>query len=466
MTVRLKLDNWLKIYDAPQGLRDHFMQKLQMANPTWVENHRMGRWNRNTPRTLTFYQKAGGNGLWVPRGCARQVVLYCRNEDIPYALEDRRRRLDEIQFAFKGHLRTEQKRAVDKMLSKEFGTLCAPTGGGKTVMALNMIAQRRQPALIVVHTKALAHQWIARIGQFLNLEPPAVGLIGAGQKRFDGCAVTVALVQSLYRCADDVVPHIGFVIVDECHRIPSRTFTDAVAEFDAHYMLGITATPMRRDKLSKLIFWHLGDLHHEIQKAALLETGDVLDVEVVWRVTDFEPYHDAVQEYSQMLSELTADDARNHQIAADIAQVAETASGVCLVLSDRKRHCHVLQSILTHRYHLDTVLLTGDLSETQRQQVMTDLDQNRSRILIATGQLVGEGFDYRALTTLFITTPIRFQGRLIQYLGRVLRPAPGKDKATVYDYVDMRVGPLLSAAKSRHRVYQQESASEIPFLTI
>ena len=204
------------------------------------------------------------------------------------------------------------------MLKKEFGTLSAPTGSGKTVMALHMIAQRRQPSLIIVHTKDLALQWIDRIHSFLNIPTDEIGLIGSGRKRL-GTRLTVALVQSLYKTAAEVYKQIGFLVVDECHRAPSRTFTEAVTAFDARYMLGLSATPWRRDRLSKLIYWHLGDVHHEIDKGQLVADGHILDIDVVLRCTDFKPYYDPVNEYSKMLSELTGNDERNRLIVDDIA---------------------------------------------------------------------------------------------------------------------------------------------------
>ena len=100
-------------------------------------------------------------------------------------------------------------------------------------------------------------------------------------------------------------------------------------------------------------------------------------------------------------------------------------------------------------------MLTGDLPTPKRQEVVAALNAGRVKVLVATGQLIGEGFDCRQLSTLFLATPIKFNGRLIQYLGRVLRPVPGKDKATVYDYVDP-VGVLENAARARQRVYGQD----------
>ncbi len=102
----------------------------------------------------------------------------------------------------------------------------------------------------------------------------------------------MALVQTLYKCTPHVSPYIGYLIVDECHRTPARTFTEAVSAFDCKYITGLSATPWRRDKLSKLIFWYVGDVVHEVKKEDLIETGDVLRAEVITRETGFRPDSD------------------------------------------------------------------------------------------------------------------------------------------------------------------------------
>jgi len=450
--LEITIDRFLRLNHTPQALLTALAERFQMVNPKWLENHRMGRWNRGTKKVLRFYHRYGKDGIRIPRGYARQLLLSLKRDNLGYRLNDRRRLLPKVDFQFSGTLKSFQSTAVDQMNKKDFGTLSAPTGSGKTVMGLALIARRRQPTVIVVHTKDLAFQWIERIEQFLGIPSDRVGLIGAGKKKI-GNRITVALVQTLYRCTDDIAPKTGHIVVDECHRTPSRTFTEAVTAFDSHYMLGLSATPWRRDKLSKLIFWHLGDVHHEVDKQVLEARGDILKADVIVRITAFTPYFDPVNDYSRMLSELTSDDERNRLIADDVAKEVQSGKGVCLVLSDRKKHCETLQGILRFKFGVHAELLTGDVKDEDRRQVLERLQQGKVRVLIATGQLIGEGFDCPDLATLFMATPIRFSGRVMQYLGRILRPARGKVHARVYDYVDERVPPLVSAAKARQRVY-------------
>jgi superfamily II DNA or RNA helicase len=451
-SVVITLSNYLKAKNLPELFQSELTEKLTLVNPKWLENERMGRWNRGTPRVLKFYRKLGKGGIRLPRGYARQLLTRLKKQSIPWELVDKRRTLPSVEYEFAGRLKPFQERASGEMLAKEFGTLCAPTGAGKTVIALHMVAKRRQPSLVIVHTKELAHQWMRRIETFLNIPEKEIGLWGAGRKHL-GDRVTVALVQSLYRSADQVAGHFGFIVVDECHRAPSRTFTEALTVFDARYMLGLSATPWRRDKLSKLIFWYLGDIHHEVEKTALVKRGDVLPVDVIVRETEFRPFHDPVKEYSKMLTELTSDDKRNRLIAGDVAREASETPGICLVLTDRKKHAETLHLLLRYKHKVPSAMLTGELSTHQRKEVLDQLNAGMVKILVATGQLVGEGFDCSELSTLFLATPVRFSGRVLQYLGRVLRPAPGKNRARVYDYIDVHVDVLTAAAKARQRVY-------------
>jgi superfamily II DNA or RNA helicase len=449
LTVR----NHISITGMPDEIRSRVKKSLRFLNPKYAENERLGRWNRGVSKYLDFYRETGNGRIVLPRGYIRNLILLCRKRKVPYEIRDHRQMKPPVEIAFTGRLKPFQQQAADKMLTKEFGILQAPTGAGKTVIGLYMMAKRRQPSLVVVHTKDLAMQWMERIAGFLAIPEDEIGFIGGGKKK-TGKRVTVAMVQTLYKCVGEITPSVGFLVVDECHRAPSRTFTEAVSAFDCRYMLGLTATPWRRDKLSNLIYWHLGDIHHSVDKADLVEKGHILPVDVIFRETEFEPFFDAVREYPKMLAELTADDSRNRLIAADIASEAEKGEGVCLVLSDRKKHCQLLQSLLKFKHGVESALLTGDVGMRQRREIVEDVNNDRIQVIIATGQLIGEGFDCKALTTLFIATPVKFSGRLIQYLGRVLRPAPGKSRAKVYDYVDGAVGPLKAAAVARQRVYE------------
>ena len=451
--MKIIVTNKVHVQGAPETFLSTVKDRLTFSNPRWIENDRHGYWNGKTPKQLKCFEQSK-RGLLIPRGFIRQLIGIARAQGIKYHLKDQRRTLPEVDIAFHGKLKPFQKAAIKDVLAHDFGTLAAPTGSGKTVIALYAIAKRKQPALIIVHTVELLHQWVDRVGAFLGIPAKEIGIIGDG-KYLLGDKVTVATVQTLYKCADKVKDHVGFLIVDECHRAPSRTFTEAITAFDSQFMLGLSATPWRRDKLSRLIYWYIGDVIHTVNKGDLLKTGDILPVEVISRNTEFKTLLDPSEQYSRMLSELTKDPIRNNFIARDIAREAQRHKGVCLVLSDRKMHCVAMQGLLWRKHKVRSELLTGDIPKKEREPTVSRLNSDKVRVLIATGQLIGEGFDCKQLSTLFLATPIKFNGRVLQYLGRVLRPAPGKKKARVYDYVDKHVGPLRASARARLRTYDK-----------
>ena len=449
--MRVTISNKILLQGIPQSLERELTQRLTFQNPAYLEAKKMGRWLGNLNEYLSCYETTR-SGLIIPRGFARQLIGLCKQSGIQFEIDDQRRTLPQVDLEFQGTLRPFQQKAVKDVLSRDFGALSAPTGSGKTVMALAAIAKRRQSSLVICHTRELQAQWVARIETFLGIPSSEIGIIGGGKKRI-GEKITVGMVQTVYKCADEIRDHVGHLIVDECHRAPSRTFTEAVTAFDSKCMLGLSATPYRRDGLSRLIYWHLGDVVHEVKKENLIQTGDIVPAEVVIRKTNFKTSLDPSEEYSTMLTELTKDPERNQLIASDIAREAKNGGDICLALSDRKAHCETLRALLG-LCNVPCEVLTGDVANGKRQAIIDRLNQGNVGVLIATGQLIGEGFDCKQLSTLFLATPIRFDGRVTQYLGRILRPAPGKDTAKVYDYVDAHVGVLKASARARQRVFK------------
>lgn len=222
--------------------RQAVKQYLTMPNPKYLDAVKQGRYTMGIDPELKFYEE-DTEGLICPRGCARKLYNLCSRMGESIQIVDNRRSLEPVDFSFAGSLRELQQQAVNDVLSREQGLLEAGTGAGKTVMGLWIIAERGQPALIIVHTKELLTQWIDRIENFLGIPRADIGIIGGGKFSI-GNKITVATVQSLYKRVDEVVPYVGHLVVDETHKAPARMFTEAVSAFDAKYSLGLTATPL------------------------------------------------------------------------------------------------------------------------------------------------------------------------------------------------------------------------------
>lgn len=196
---------------------------------------------------------------------------------------DNRLSLPEITLNFQSTLRPYQEQAIAGFLAKDFGVLEAGTGSGKTVMGLAIIAARKQPALVLVHTKELLYQWQERARQFFGIK---TGLIGDGH--FDIQLVTIGVVNSVRANLEKLTNLFGHLVVDECHRLPSTLFTETVSAFPAKYMLGLSATPYRRDGLDKLIGWYLGQHRVTVDAAVLRQVGAVLRPKIIARETGFD----------------------------------------------------------------------------------------------------------------------------------------------------------------------------------
>ena len=430
---------------APKTLMAALTKRLTLQNPKYQAAKKYGRWvGRKFPQKLYFYKKRD-RGLIMPRGFAKDAVLECIELlGVQPEIVDTRRELLPISFDFFGKLRPYQTAAVEGVLSRDFGVLEAGTGSGKTVIALQVIAERKQPAFILVHTKELLYQWAERIKQFLHVD---AALIGDGH--FNIGPVTIGIVNSTRKNLETIPDNFGHILVDECHRVPASLFTDVVTRFDAKYSLGLSATAYRRENvLTKLIYFYMGSRSHKVDDKLLQESGAILKPEILFRPTGFTyRYRD---DYAAMLTALSLDQGRNEQIADDAVCEAAKAGGI-LIVSDRVAHCERLAALITERGGKAAVL-TGRLSPDKRSEIVGMVKNNALDILISTVQLIGEGFDAPGLTILFLATPIKFSGRLKQVVGRILRP--GQDKqAKVFDYVDENVGILRNSAKKRQQTY-------------
>lgn len=246
------------------------------------------------------------------------------------------------------------------------------------------------------------------------------------------------------------------ILVHNCHRTPGRTFIDAVSNLKSRYKLGLSATPYRRDNLTKLIFWFAGPVRHIVPKKYLVDEGYILMPKVIRKRTDFDTDINPIKQYSKMLSALTKDDKRNNQIALDVADVLKNTNDTIIILSDRKSHCELLQNSIFVNSGIEIPVLTGATDKRTKNEIVNQIGK-KNRGFIATGQLVGEGFDCPDLNTLFLATPISFDGRLLQYIGRIMRPAKGKKNPLIYDYIDVNIKQLRNSAKRRLTAYGKEN---------
>ncbi|MCW5211901.1 DEAD/DEAH box helicase [Desulfobulbus sp. TB] len=449
--VKLTVTSECLLSNAPEELRAIIREQLTVDNPKYLAAQRYSRWVGKQIKPKLFFYREEGDSLIFPRGFGNRAVLLCRGLlGVDPVLIDQRRQVAPVHYNFIGELRPYQQEAVQALTSHSFGVLESGTGSGKTVMALKMIAKRRQPSIILVHSRELLEQWMERIATFLNIQ---AGQVGGG--RYDPRPVTVAIVNTAHNRLDDLVPRFGHLIVDECHRVPATLFTKVVSGFDTFYMLGLSATAFRREVgMTRLIYSYMGDRVHAVAPEVLTETGAVVRPDLIQRETAFfAPYSG---EYPQLIKALTQDHKRNQQIVSDVVtiiQQEEGNEGTVLLVSDRVAHCQELLHGLRQK-NIIAEMLTGSISLTTRAKIVQQVQKGEVQVLLSTLQLISEGFDCPGLSTLVLTTPIRFEGRLLQVVGRIMRPAEGK-KALVIDYVDAKIGVLHRSGLARAEMFER-----------
>lgn len=421
-------------------------------NPEFYDRQRRRQSTWNVPRIIRSYDETLDDHLVLPRGVGAVATKLIEDAGSKIELDDRRAGGGPIETSPTFELRQQQHDAVNAVLEHDLGLLEAPPGSGKTVMACAAIAHRAVSTLVLVDRKNLADQWRRQIQELLGIK---AGQLGGGRSKLTG-VVDIATLQTLARRSDlaEKLSAYGQVIVDECHHVPAAAFEIAVRAVPARYWLGLTATPYRRDGLDDLIGFQLGPVRHTFAHAdpnTLDGAGtDRPQPTLVVHPTSFrltEPVDLSVPgSIAEVHRRLAEDTARNEQILSDVIDALGRGRH-CLVLTQRTGHVDHLADTLTER-GFEPIILKGGMGAKQRSAANDRLASPRPDsplLVVATGHFVGEGFDCPALDTLFLAGPVSFKGRLVQYVGRILRASPGKLIAEVHDYHDVEV-PVLAAA--------------------
>ena len=336
--------------------------------------------------------------------------------------------------------RDYQDRAVAALRARRQGVLCAPTGSGKTIMSVRLLCELGQQALILVHTKDLADQWAKVFKDKCDL---TVGVIQGSQ--CDVRPVTVAMMQSLDQHMDAVKGQFGAVLADECHHTPSDTLRRLIDRLPARYRFGVTATLNRADGLDFLIHACLGPVVHTVSAEDLYASGSIIRPTIIPVDTEVEEF--GFDGYTEMIQALIGHEGRNRLILSTVFD--ETAAGNCsLVLSHRVEHAQELHRRWTESTDIPAVLATGSSKKADREAALEAIRNQAAHVLFAT-KIADEGLDLPRLNRLFLTCPSRHHSKVVQQIGRITRPYPGKADAVVFDFVDWNLRLAASQFQAR-----------------
>jgi superfamily II DNA or RNA helicase len=434
----------------PPWLLARMKQLALLHNPQFYEREKLRLSTWRIPRFIRCY-KEDASHLHLPRGTVEELKEIAEEAGTEFSVTDQRPLLEKLSLKFVGSLTLKQMNAIRAVLSADMGVLIAPPGAGKTVMGCYAVAERNVPTLILAHRKPILDQWRTQLGNLLGLSSRVVGQVGGGRNRQTG-VIDLGMMQSL-KGFDDLEAFFSkysFIIVDECHHLPAFTFEACVKRAPVRYILGLTATPYRRDGLQEIITLQCGPIRHTM---APIEDGFSRNLFI--RETPFIFSDNENPPIQEIFRCLVRDDTRNELIRTDVCQ-ALTERRRCLILSHWKEHCDILADGLRKRGKTPLVL-SGSLGKKTRSAILgsiQDTSSDKELLVIATGQYLGEGFDCPQVDTLFLAFPLSFKGKLVQYVGRTLRSHGDKNSVRVYDYVDTQVPVLRKMYRKREKTYR------------
>ena len=438
----------------PSPLLSQIKRLAAFQNPEFYKKQSMRLSTATTPRVIACAEDSP-QFVGLPRGCQTELEALMRDYGVSVEVEDHRVAGERLLLQFQGKLTSVQQAAADALCAHDIGVFVAPPGVGKTVVGTYLVAARSCSTLILVHRQPLLDQWLVQLSVFLGLEPKQIGQIGAGKKTGNG-QLDVAMIQSLIRkdCVQDIVAHYGQVIVDECHHLPAVSFERVLAEVKARYVVGLTATPQRRDGHHPIMAMQLGPIRFAVNPKSQAAQRPFAHTLVV-RETGFKTSCETPPGIQELYAALAADAPRNQLILDDVIGALEQRRSPIL-LTERKDHLEYFAAQLS-RVARHVVVLQGGMGALARREAKRQLaaiPEAEERLVLATGRYIGEGFDDARLDTLFLALPVSWKGTLIQYAGRLHRLHPAKQEVRIFDYVDREVPVLLRMFQKRLRGYR------------
>ncbi len=435
-------------------LIEFLKERLNFLNTEYLTKKRLGKSVYQVQKYFKLIEESDTD-IFLPRGFLDQLIVFLESENIEYNIEYRYPDVEKNIFKSLIQLTSAQSEVLEEVLPHDQGVIVAPPGSGKTMMGMELIAKQKLPALILVHRQQLLDQWVDRIETYLNIPKLRIGRFSGAKKKI-GKEITVGLLQSLgrYKNISELSDKFGTIIIDECHHIPAKTFREVIADLNPRYLYGLTATPKRKHNDEKLIYVYIGDVIATLRESEKTDdTGNVQSlktISIVVKETKLEiPFKWKTDHFNLLSKIICFDTERNKLIVNDILLEIQKGNRV-LVLSERKEHLEILELYLKGQCEIITI--SGDDSIPHRTSKIKQIQEGHYQVILSTGQFFGEGLHVQNINSLVLAFPFSFEGKLVQYIGRLLHST---DPKSVFDYRDSKIVFLDKQFKQRQRYYNK-----------
>lgn len=457
--VNVLLSEWIKVPvdGLPSMLERKLHERLIFTNPDYEMRHNRGEWIGNIPAQISCLKQKGRSYL-IPRGFLDQFLELCKRYQIPCRMIDRRRYLDPIQIEFHGELKSYQQDAAEAVLEHDCSTLVGGHKSGKTVIALYTISQRRQPALIMIPKIDLLDGWLRKIESFLQIPTSEVGIFSGGTHKV-GRQITIGHTGEIMRFWRKIYDKVGYIIFDESQRSPSKVLTTLIPNFDCRYVLGLSNSVQRKDRLLKLINFYLGDVVYTINEKDAREGRGVITGTVIARATDFNFPYNSRADYPAMLRDLMIDPARNLQIVQDVETELDKGADRVLILSGGEEQDDALIAELNRR-SIQVFSYNRYFSKLGNVDGDEIVDNNlppearKAKVVLIAPRSVPRCAHLFKSRVVFLAVPVYFQKNLSNAIRDMSQDGDLADaRLIIYDYVDSRVGILENYFRMRSYNY-------------
>lgn len=411
-----------------------YLKRLaSFTNPEFYEKQRLRLPIYKTPRIISCFEE-DERFLILPRGCIERIKEICEKSNVKLMIKDTREEGTKTDYEFIGKLNKKQEKVKNELLQHETGVLCATTGFGKTVIGAKIISELKTNALVIVNRNNLLEQWKERLSYFLGIDKKEIGQLGSGKEKLNG-KLDIASFQSLFKKDnfEELIKGYGLVIVDECHHVAAFSFENVLKQIKAKYVYGLTATPTRKDGWHKIIYMQCGDIRARVSNRELKQNRE-MEHKVIVKKTNYKyiptEEKDKIQ-ISEILNDMCQNVFRNSMIIEDIKK-SILEGRIPIVLTERIEHLKILKEALED-LNVPVVIYKGNMGKKKTKEIQDLLreadEKHKPRIILATSSSIGEGFDDNRLDTLFLTMPVSWKGRIIQYVGRLHREHEDKEKS-------------------------------------